>query len=320
MTRIILDVDTGTDDAAAIMFAALHTGLELVALTTVNGNVPLDYTTDNTLRIVDFLGLSAPVYAGMPAPLVRPNPTRRPESFPTPSVWGDTLDLPPAHSSPRPAHAVDFLIEYYMGPAGPETILVGLGPLTNIAAALKKQPHLTRRIPALYVMGGGHAAGNVDSAPGSEFNIWVDPHAAAVVFASGIERIALFPLDATHRACVTPADCDALEQAGTPVGQAAARFLRKRIHAYNMVQPLERPDTAPVHDALTVAAIVEPGLVQTEHLYVDVEVIPGLAFGRTMIDVLRRGNQRPNTQVALGADEAAFISLLRRVLGAAQQA
>jgi inosine-uridine nucleoside N-ribohydrolase len=305
--RIILDVDTGTDDAVALFVAALSPDLELVGATTVNGNVPVEYCTENTLRVFDHIGAKIPVFQGMAQPLVRHDIPRD-----TPSaIHGDYLDLPPARSRKHQQHAVDWLIETYLASDG-EIVLVPVGPLTNVAAAIRKEPGIVAKIPEVVIMGGGHAVGNVT--PSAEFNIWVDPEAARIVLSCG-RPIRLVTLDATHRALVSKEDCRRLRKLGTPAATATASLVEKRIEGYNETQPMHRPDAAPVHDALAVCAIVAPGLLQTNHVYVDVETRGELTDGRTVCDVQRRSGHEPNAHVALDADEAQFLSLMTHILG-----
>ena len=244
--RIILDVDTGTDDAVAIMLAALAPELELLGITTVAGNCALDQVTENTLRVLDVLGLThIGVFAGMAAPLIRPDIQR--------GAWSTMLDLPPARSRPHAQHAVDWLIETLRHSEG-DIALIGVAPLTNIAAALRKAPDVLPKIAELVIMGGGHAIGN--ATPAAEFNIWVDPEAAQLVLHCG-RPIRLLPLDATHQALVTAADCARLHALGTPAARAAAACIAPRIEQYARTQPLPRPG-APVHDALAVLAVLDP--------------------------------------------------------------
>jgi inosine-uridine nucleoside N-ribohydrolase len=306
---VILDVDTGTDDAVALMLAALHPAVDLVGATTVNGNVPVDMTTENTLRVFDHIGRDVPVHRGMAAPLVRPDfPVPRDTPIPgTTRVHGDYLDIPPARSKVAAASAVEFLIETYRD-AADEIILVPTGPLTNVAAALKLEPRLVRLIPEIVLMGGAHYCGNIT--PLAEFNVWADPEAARVVFTCGIPRLTIVPLDATHRALLTLADCDALDALGTPAATACATFTRRRITGYDKDQPMERPGTAPVHDALCVAALIDRSVITTRRVHADVETHGELTVGQTVFDVAARGGQPPNADVAFDADERKFVRLL----------
>lgn len=310
--KVILDVDTGTDDAVALMVAALHPELELVAATTVNGNVPVEYCTENSLRVFDHIGVSVPVYEGVAKPIERADfPIPRPDIQSSSAVHGGYLDIPPARSTKQATGAVDFLIERYLA-ATDEIILVPVGPLSNIATALIREPRLKDRIPELVIMGGANRYGNVT--PRAEFNVWADPEAARVVINSGIRKITLVPLDATHQALVSLDDCAALRALGTPAGDAAATFTERRIQGYDSTQPMKRPHAAPVHDALAVASIVDPSVITTHYLNVDVETTGELTVGETVIDTNLRSRREPNVHVALDADERKFVAMLLATL------
>jgi inosine-uridine nucleoside N-ribohydrolase len=306
--KLILDVDTGTDDAVALMLAALHPDLELVGATTVNGNVPVDVCTENSLRTFDWIGVPVPVYQGVPTPIARDDlPIPRAEVASSRAVHGRYLDIPPATSTAQATGAVEFLIETYRAATEPIT-LVPVGPLSNIATALAGEPRLRDRIPELVIMGGANRRGNVT--PRAEFNIWADPEAARAVIGSGIRSITLVTLDATHRALVSLDDCAALRALATPAGEAAARFTERRIEGYDATQPMTRRQAAPVHDALAVASIVDAAVITTRHLHVDVETRGELTTGETVIDTDFRSGREPNVHVALDADEPRFVRLL----------
>jgi inosine-uridine nucleoside N-ribohydrolase len=307
-TKLILDVDTGTDDAVALMFAALHPDLELVAATTVNGNVPVDLCTENSLRVFDAIGADVPVYEGARRPMLRPD-------FPVPraatmvsGIHGGYLDLPPARSRQQRERAVDFLVDTYMSSEGTDIVLVPVGPLTNIAMAMTVEPRIVERIPRTIIMGGGHEVGNVT--PAAEFNIWADPEAAKVVLTSGVRNLTLVPLDATHKALITLDDCRRLRGLGTPAGDAAATVIERRIAGYGASQPMAIPDAAPVHDALCVAAIVDPSVITTAPFHADVETTGELTVGRTVIDTHRRRGLEPTMEVALDADAEKFARMM----------
>jgi len=314
--KLILDVDTGTDDAIALMLAALHPALELVAATTVNGNNPVAHCTDNTLRVFDLLGVEVPVHEGAATPLLR-------DDFPIPravlhragSMHPRTLPLPDPRSAKRGQGAVEFLIETYMAATEPIT-LVAVGPLTNIALAIRLEPRIIERIPQTVVMGGAHEAGN--TTPAAEFNVWVDPDAARAVVRAGLRDLTLIPLDATHRALVSSADCDRLRATGTAAAIAAATLIEGRIAAYAGIQPLDAGSaSAPVHDALCIAHLVDPGVVTGRRVHLDVETRGELTLGRTVIDASGWFGNEPNAFVAFDADARRFVDLLVAVLGRA---
>ena len=306
--KLILDVDTGTDDAVALMLAALHPSLDLVAATTVNGNNPVAACTDNTLRVFDLLEQAIPVFEGQATPLVR-------DDFPVPreilhragSMHSRELPIPKPRSARESRRAVDFLIDTYLAATEP-IVLVPVGPLTNIAMAIRLEPRIVERIPQTIIMGGAHAAGN--TTPAAEFNVWVDPEAARIVFRAGLRNVVLVPLDATHRALVSSDDCQRLRATGTPAGMAAADFIEGRIAAYDRLQPMGTAGTAPVHDALCVAYLVDPTVISGQRASVDVETRGDLTLGRTVIDTTTRFGAEPNAFVAFDADAAKFVAML----------
>jgi len=314
MTRrkLILDVDTGTDDAVAIMLAALHPALDLIGVTTVNGNVVVEHCTDNSLRVLEFIGRGdIGVYEGLSRPIAR-------SDFPIPraikkstGVHGTALDIPPPTSRKQQRGAVEFLIETYRAATDPIT-LVPTGPLSNIAAAIALDPKFVERVPEIVLMGGAHHHGNVT--PSAEMNIWADPDASASVFAAGFRRLVCVPLDATHQALVSREVCDRLGALGTPAGIAAARFIGRRIGAYDANQPMAERGAAPVHDALCVAYLVDPAVITTEFLHVAVETVGVLTVGRTVVDTNHRGGGAPNCHFAFGADRGKFCDMLIETL------
>jgi inosine-uridine nucleoside N-ribohydrolase len=310
-TRLILDVDTGTDDAVALMITALSPDLELVGATTVNGNTTVDYTTENTLRVFDWIGMpEIPVYRGLDRPIARSQVERGMAT----RIHGDLLDLPPAShgATLQPGHAVDWLIETYLASAG-DIVLCPVGPLTNIALAIQKEPRIVDAIPEIVIMGGAHHVGNLT--PSAEFNVWLDPEAARVVVNCG-RPIRMVSLDATHRALVSTEDAQRLRDLGTPAGEAAARFVLQRIDGYDATQPMpHRAGAAPVHDALAVCAIIDSTILTTEFIPVDVEVYAELSIGRTVCDFRSRGSKPANVHFAMDADEPKFVRMLMDILG-----
>ncbi len=310
-TRLVLDCDTGTDDAVAIMLAALHPQLQLEAVTTVNGNVPVTNCTENSLRVLEYIGRSeVPVYEGAAEPIARRDfPVARSQRG-THQVHGNYLDIPPATRRKQAGAAASFLVRHFAeaARAGDPLVLVAVGPLSNLALALKLDPAFERNVKRLVIMGGAHEIGNVT--PSAEFNIWGDPEAAKVVLGSGIDEIVLVPLDATHKALVSGADCQGLRSLGTPAGVAAATFVERRIGGYDASQPMDRLGAAPVHDALCIAFLVDPSVISIEKYFVDVETQGDLTIGRTVVDTHKRSGREPNVWVALDADETKFVQML----------
>jgi len=305
--KLILDVDTGTDDAVAIMFAALHPDLDLIGVTTVNGNLPVEHTTDNTLRVLDWIGTrDIPVYPGLSQPIARRG---RLDAI---HAWrdsprdghGSALPIPATDLVPQDVGAVEYLVETLRSSTDQLT-LVAVGPLSNVATALAISPACVDAVDELVVMGGSHAIGNVTAS--AEFNIWADPEAANSVLSSRFERLTMVPLDATHQALFTLADCEVFERLGTPAGVATARFIRRRLDA---VAATTKTEGTPVHDMICPAYLVRPEVITTRHLHVVVETASPLTEGRTVIDLRPDTDAVPNAHVALGADRDVLLDLL----------
>jgi inosine-uridine nucleoside N-ribohydrolase len=312
-TKVILDVDTGTDDAVALMTAALSPDLELVGATSVNGNTSIEYTTENTLRVFDWIGVpDVPVHRGMDRPMIRTDVKRGMAA----RIHGDMLDLPEVShgATVQPGHAVDWLIETYLA-SNRDIVLCPVGPLTNIAMAILREPRIVDLIPEIVIMGGAHDHGNITAS--AEFNIWLDPEAARIVVNCGA-KIRMVPLDATHQALVSTEDAARLRGLGTPAGEAAARFVLQRIDGYDATQPMPRRGealAAPVHDALAVCAIIDPSILTTEFIPVDVETRAELSIGRTVCDRRFRSGKPANVHFAMDADEPKFNRMLLEILG-----
>lgn len=306
--RLILDVDTGTDDAVAIMLAALHPDLELLACTTVNGNIEVEKCTDNTLRTLEWIGRGdIPVYEGLSHPIVRtdfpvPRATKR-----DPKVHMAVLPLPAPLGHKQSLSAPLFLSQQFAQSSG-EVALVAVGPLSNIAAAIAIDPTFVRNVDHLIIMGGAINKSNIT--PSAEFNIWADPEAAAQVFSAGFARITLVPLDATHEALVSSDQCMALRALGSPAGTAAADIIDHRISGYEANQPTGTPRSAPVHDAVCVAALLDSSMIETRHVNVVIETKGEYTIGRTVVDHEKRTTRRPNCHVAFHANRTAFLDLL----------
>ncbi|HEY9377748.1 MAG TPA: nucleoside hydrolase [Jiangellaceae bacterium] len=305
--KLILDVDTGTDDAVAIMFAALHPDLDLIGVTTVNGNLPVQNTTDNTLRVLDWIGREGiPVYPGLSRAIARHgwlDAIHAMRDSPG-DGHGSALPIPATDLAPQPVGAVEYLVETLRSTTE-QLSLVAVGPLSNVATALLIAPSIVDAVDELVVMGGSHAIGNVTAS--AEFNIWADPEAANVVLSSGIERLTLVPLDATYQAQFGRAECAEFEGLGTPAGVAAARFIGRRIDA---AEATSKTNTTPVHDVVCPAYLVRPEVITTRHLHVVVDTASPLTVGRTVMDLRPDAEAGPNAHVALSANRAALVDLL----------
>jgi len=297
---LLIDCDPGHDDAMALLLALASPEVELLGVTTVGGNASLANTTANALRVLELVGRTdVPVAAGAARPLLR-------ELEVANDVHGESglegPDLPAPTSAPVEAHAIDFMAETLRGAAAPVT-LVPVGPLTNVALLLARHPELADRVERIVLMGGAIAEGNVT--PAAEFNVWVDPEAAARVFASGID-VTMIGLDVTHRALLTEAHVRELRaggRVGTVVAELHEFYARFHREVYDF-------DGTPVHDAVAVAHALAPGILETAHRHVAVECASELCRGRTVVDLWRRTGNAPNAHVGVGIDGERFLALL----------
>lgn len=305
-TPIILDVDPGHDDAVAILLAAASPAIDLLAVTCVAGNAPLANTQENARKVLTVAGVTdVPVAAGLDRPLVRPLVTAAHVHGQT-GLDGPELPAPTVALDPR--HAVDLIMETVTASARPLT-LVPTGPLSNIAMALRRAPQLKERVERIVLMGGAIAEGNMT--PSAEFNIYVDPEAAHIVFTSGIP-ITMVGLDVTHQALVGPAEVAAIRALGTPVATMTAGLLDyyARFH-----QDLYGWDGVPLHDPCCVAALIRPGLITTKAMDVQIETTSALTLGRTVCDVWGVTGRAPNADVGVAIDRQGFIDVLMDCLG-----
>ncbi|WP_417721701.1 nucleoside hydrolase [Salipiger sp.] len=302
--RIIIDTDPGQDDAVAILLAlSSPQDVEVLGITAVAGNVPLALTARNARIICELAGKpETPVFAGCDAPLGRPLVTAE-------HVHGKTgLDGPvlPEPTMPlQDRHAVDFLIDTLRSEPGGSVTLCPLGPLTNIATAFLRAPDIVSRVEGIVLMGGAYfEVGNIT--PTAEFNIYVDPEAADIVFRSGVP-LTVMPLDVTHKALVTKERNDAFRAIGTPVGEAVAQ----------MTEFFERFDKekygslgAPLHDPCVTAWLLKPELFTGRHINVEIETKSPLTLGMTVADWWGVTSRPANATFMGGIDADGFFALL----------
>jgi len=300
---IIIDCDPGVDDAIALMLALRSPELAVQAITVVAGNVPLALTQRNARQICELLGRDdVPIYAGCPRPLVRSLITAA-------DIHGKTglagATLPSPQLPLQPTHAVSFLIDTLRSTEAPLT-LATLGPLTNLAVALVQAPDIIQGIDRIVMMGGGITHGNIT--PVAEFNIYVDPHAAQVVFDAGIP-LTFLSLDITHQVLTTPARLDAIRQIGNPVSEIAAAVLSHYGKA-----DAEKLGTggAPLHDPCVIAYLLRPDLFTTYPGQVQVELSSPLTLGQTVVS-LAKPNQ-PVVDIVNSVDAAGIYELLTKRL------
>lgn len=307
--QFLIDCDTGTDDAIAIV-AALYAGeIEVKAITTVTGNVSVKYTSENTLNLTRYLGFHMPVAVGAWEPLKLHAELSYAESTHGKQGLG-TVALPESRDEFAPENAVE-LIYHQAEAADGELEILATGPLTNIAIALLLHPSLKKLIKHLWIMGGAVIGGNVT--PTAEFNIWCDPEAARIVLRSGIP-CTLVGLDVTTKAVLTKEDIRAMRSLQTKAGDVVADLLEfmDRRHEKGGEDLL-------MHDALALAAALCPSCMKYRDYYVDVECEGTYTYGHTEMDVRLKTGKKPNASVAVDIDLPAFRSWLYRTIAASKK-
>jgi len=297
---VVLDCDPGHDDALAILLAASAPALELVAITTVAGNQSLDKTTLNARRVCSVAGIEGvPVAAGCDRPLVR-------ERIAAPEIHGESGLDGPAFEAPTvpldPRHGVDVIIE--ASQTHPGVVLIATGPLTNVATALSRDPDLGKRLGRIVLMGGAIGLGNVT--PAAEFNIGADAEAARAVFESGIP-ITMVPLETTHRALATDDVITRIAALDFPLARICVELLGFFADTSRRVFGFEAPA---VHDPCAVAWLLDPTIVPTKPMRVDIETRAEFSYGRTVCDVYGITGREPNAEVGVGLDEGRFWDLM----------
>lgn len=306
--KIIIDTDPGQDDAVAILLALGSPELEVVGITAVAGNVPLKLTEKNARKICELAGRpDVKVYAGAIRPLMRHLVTAE-------EVHGKTglngPELPEPKMKLQDEHAVDFIVRTLMEEESGTITLCPLGPLTNIALALIREPKIAPRIKEIVLMGGGFfEGGNVT--PAAEFNIYVDPHAADVVLRSGV-AIVMMPLDVTHKALTSAKRIAAVRGLGNRVGEATAQMLE---FFERFDEEKYGTDGGPLHDPCVIAYLLKPALFKGRSCNVTVETASELTMGMTVIDWWGVTKRQKNALVMRDIDSDGFFALLTERLG-----
>lgn len=298
--RIIIDTDPGIDDALTFLFALASPEIKLEALTTTQGNVTLEKATRNALSVLELARASEiPVVAGSMFPLVQP--LRASADVHGESGLGNS-NLPKPHTKPIQGHAVDFLIERVL--AEPDEISIfPIGPLTNIAMAIRKQPKFAKAVKELVIMGGAIQDGG-NMTPLAEFNIYVDPHAAHIVFHSGIP-ITLIPLDVTHKCLLKREHIERLLKIDSPI----SRFISDAVSIYLKASYERGFEGSAMHDPLTLATILAPELLTLKEYYVDVDISGGVSIGKTFADIYNVTKKPVDMKVAMNVRNDEFIEL-----------
>lgn len=302
MRHFLIDTDTASDDAVALVMALNHPDVRVEAITVVAGNVPLECGVQNALYTVERCGSSVPVYTGLDKPMLRPLQTA--QFCHGQDGLGD-IGLPLGGRTPATGHAVDVLLDTARHFDG-EVTVVTLGPLTNVATALRRDPSLASRVERCVIMGGiGFGYGNI--IPAAEYNIWVDPDAAKIVFESGLP-IEMVGWDVSHKHATFTAEQAAELRAVSDLGAFCVdiqRALRKFGIDYLKQDGFDLPDP------IAMAVALEPDVATTvKRLRVDIETNSELTRGATVVDHLRVTGNEPNADVVLEASRDRFLELL----------
>jgi purine nucleosidase len=298
--RIIIDTDPGVDDALAFLLALASPEIKLEALTTTQGNVTLEKATRNALSVLELACAShIPVARGSVLPLVQP--LRASADVHGESGIGNAR-VPAPQTQPVSKHAVDYLIERVLAEPN-EISIFPIGPLTNIAMAIRKEPRFAKAVKELVIMGGAILEhGNIT--PLAEFNVYVDPHAAHIVFHSGIP-ITLIPLDVTHKCLLKQEHVDRLMNIDSPI----SRFIRDAMEVYLKASFALGYEGSSLHDPLTLATIIAPELLTLREYYVDVDISGGVSMGKTFADIPNVLKKTTNMKVAMNVRGEDFVEL-----------
>jgi purine nucleosidase len=315
--KMLIDVDTGIDDALALLHACASPEADILGVTTVSGNVDLQRATRNTRAVLALAGRSdIPVWPGCRRPILR-------EAEDASYVHGGSglgqAELPEPPAAGDEPHAVDRILTLAKAHQA-ELVLVPTGPLTNIAAALTREPALARWVKRLVLMGGSFQGGG-NTTPAAEFNIWHDPEAARIVFQAfgqeGAAPLVAVGLDVTRQVLLLPEQLDALAHriADTPRGPALMRFLTDATrHYFEFIEKREGRRFFVMHDPLAVAAAIDPSLIETRRVAVDIETNGALTSGMTVADWRGVWKRKPNAEVAVGVRaEATIAQFLERI-------
>lgn len=298
--KIILDCDPGHDDAIAIMLAARHPAIDLLGITIVAGNQTLNKTLVNGLNVCQKLDINVPIHAGMPKPIMR-------EQIVADNIHGESgLDGPifaPLVRKAESKHAIQYIIDTLMNSDGDIT-LVPVGPLTNIAVAMRMQPAILPKIREIVLMGGAYGTGNFT--PSAEFNIYADPEAARVVFTSEVPLV-MMGLDLTNQTTCTADVISRMKKVGGPAGE-----LFSDIMSFTLKTQYENYGLAggPVHDATCIGYLINPDAFKMQDMYVEIDVNNGPCYGRTVCDELGVTGKQPNTKVGMTIDTKWFWDLV----------
>src|SRR5215216_3158203 len=299
--KILFDTDPGIDDACAILLALASPELSIEGLSVVHGNCSLEQGTANALSVLELAHAShIPVAKGCELPLVQ-------TSLLAPETHGDSglgyAKLPEPQSKPILQHGIDFLIETILASPG-EITLLAIAPLTNVALAIRQEPRIVEALKEIIIMGGAIRHEGNTTALG-EFNTYVDPHAAQIVYQAGIPAT-LVPLDVTYQCILTPEDVNRLLKVDSPITKFVADATHFYMEYHNEYQKIAG---CVINDPLALALTFAPELCTYQELPVDVDLSSGMSLGKTVADFYNYGKRPANLKVALGVQARDFIDL-----------
>ncbi len=302
--KIILDCDPGHDDAVAIMLAGNSPQIELLGITVVAGNQTLDNTQRNALNVVQALGLDVPVYAGCGQPMIR-------EKITAGDIHGATgLDGPvfePLTRSLEPEHAVHYIIRTLMESEEPITMVV-TGPMTNLGMAMRLEPAIVDKIERIVLMGGAYTNGNVT--PAAEFNIIADADAAYVCFTCG-RPITMVGLDVTRKVLCYP---EIVERMGKVGNKASKLFVDLMKHFCKSQKEVFGWEGGPLHDPVTIASLLDPTVLKTKPMNVEIDIRSTQSYGRTNCDYFGYLKKEPTADVGIDIDVEKFWNIIEEGL------
>jgi purine nucleosidase len=299
--KILFDTDPGIDDACAILLALASPELSVEGLSVVHGNCSLEQATTNALSILELVKAGhIPVAKGCGLPLVQP-------SLLAPETHGDTglgyARLPEPRTRPTMQHGSDFLIEKIMSSPG-EITLVAIGPLTNVALAIRQEPRIVDAVKELFIMGGAiRYEGNTTAL--AEFNTYVDPHAAHIVYHAGMPTT-LVPLDVTYQCILTPGDVTRMREFDSPITKFVADSTRFYMEFHDEYQSIQG---CVINDPLALALTFAPELCTYQEVPVEVDISGGISMGKTVADFYNYGKKPANMRVALSVKPRDFMDL-----------
>jgi len=326
--KVIMDVDTGSDDAMALITAMMSPELEVIGVCSVNGNREVRLTTLNTLRVMELLDSHVPVYRGCEYPMVATlDPNRKPgipqregdKGDPLVSlIHGDHLPLPgPTWCKEQDLNAVSYYVKT-LRETKEKITLVPVGPLTNIAMAMRCDPRICENIEEIMIMGGGYREHDIEI-PMIEWNVWIDPEAAEIMMRYAAQygiKVTWVPLDATYEAIMTVDHARQMREIGSPIADAMANFIEQRVGGYANDADMKGAAGAPVHDALAVMALLNPDvLVDVRHVNLRINIGGDYCDGATCLDMRNLIDKAaPNCYFAMHANRELFCEEMMKIL------